>query len=364
MYAAVLRSAEGPYELEEIVLEDPAPDQVLVQLAGTGLCHTDTLLRAPGFTKLPVIGGHEGAGVVQEVGAAVRGIAVGDHVVLSFGSCGACHSCLGARPAYCQEFQARNMSCREPDGSTPARALNGDAVGARWFQQSSFATHALATARNVVVVDRTLPIDMLGPLGCAVQTGAGSVFSVLRVQPGTALLVCGAGAVGLSAVMAARVAGAGVVIAVDQHESRLKLARELGATHVVHDTGPGLTEQVNAITGEGVEYALDTTGVPEVITAAIGAVRPPGIVGLVGMQRGDLAVGPLDLGLGRTLVGIVEGDSVPQQLIPRLCSLWRRGEFPFDRMIRQYPLSEINEAERACLAGEVVKPIVLPGSLG
>ena len=361
--AAVLRGGNKPYSIERLELAGPAGGEILVRVVGTGMCHTDMIPRAPEFAALaplPLVTGHEGAGVVEAIGAGTTGVAVGDHVVLSFDSCGVCTSCRGGHPAYCETFLPRNLSGRHLDGSSPATDEAGKPVGARWFGQSSFATHAVATPRNAVVVDRSLPLELLGPLGCGIQTGAGSVLVAMGVRAGTAIAIYGAGAVGLAAVMAARVAGATTIIAVDLHPARLELARELGATHTI-DGKTDAGQQILAATG-GLDYAFDTTGIPAVITGAITALRPLGVCGLVAVRGADLVLPPLTLELGRTVMGIIEGDVIPQRFIPQMIALWQQGRFPFDRLIRKFPIAQIDEAERASLAGEVVKPVLLQAS--
>jgi aryl-alcohol dehydrogenase len=361
--AAVLRAGDKPYSIESLDLAGPGPGEILVRIVGAGLCHTDMVPRAPDFAALaplPMITGHEGAGVVEAVGAGVSGVAAGDHVVLSFDSCGGCSSCRGGHPAYCETFLPRNLSGRNLDGSSPATDAAGKPVGARWFGQSSFATHAIASLRNAVVVDRSLPLELLGPLGCGIQTGAGSVLIAMGVRAGASIAIYGTGAVGLAAVMAARVAGATTIVGIDLHAARLELARQLGATHTIDGNAADVTQQVLALTGGGLDYAFDTTGVPAVITGAVMALRPLGVCGLVGVRGADLVLPPLSLELGRTVVGILEGDAVPQRFIPQMIALWRQGRFPFDRLIGKFPLTEIDAAERASLAGEVVKPVLLP----
>ncbi|MFE5774223.1 NAD(P)-dependent alcohol dehydrogenase [Streptomyces sp. NPDC056485] len=365
--AAVLRGASDPYVIEPVELAPPGHGQVLVRIVGAGFCHTDMLPRTPGFmAQPPVITGHEGSGIVEEVGPGVTGIVPGAHVVLSFDSCGTCRNCLAAHPAYCEDFYRLNLtgsgSGSGPDGAGPVIDHHGRPVAARWFGQSSFATHALATARNVVEVDKDLPLELLGPLGCAVQTGAGAVLLALKAGAGSSVVVFGAGGVGLSAIMAARVAGATTIVAVDLNENRLSLARELGATATVQGGDDDIVEQLRELTGGGTQYALDTTGVPEVINTAIDALRPTGTVGLIGAPSRPLTLAPAALTQGKNVKGIMEGDAVPQLFIPQLLQLWRDGRFPFDRLVRTYPLSAINDAERDAAAGTTIKPVLLPGS--
>jgi aryl-alcohol dehydrogenase len=360
--AAVLRQADGEYRLEEVELAAPGPGEVLVRVVGAGMCHTDVLPRSPtSFSPPPIITGHEGSGVVEAVGPGVDGIAIGDHVVLSFASCGECRNCQRGQPSYCDTFLLRNLLGRNLDGSTGVVDRDGNEVSSRWFGQSSFATHCIAGARNVVVVDRDLPLELLGPLGCGILTGAGSVLVSLDVQPGTSIAVFGAGAVGLAAVMAARVADASMIVAVDIHAHRLALATELGATHAIDGSAVDVVEQILAATQGGADYTFDTTGNVVVIAKALAALRMAGHCGLVGVQSDALVLDPLAL-VGKTVSGILEGGATPQELIPRLISLWRDGRFPFDRLIETFPLEDINRAEKASLSGDVVKPVLLPPS--
>lgn len=238
--------------------------------------------------------------------------------------------------------------------------LDGDGkpVAGRWFGQSSFATHALVDAKNAVVVDPSLPLPMLAPLACGVQTGAGAILEALDIRPGDGVVITGTGAVGLSAVMAANAVGAGPIVAVDINAGRLALASEFGATHTIDGAAGDLTAQIAAT---GVRYGLDTTGLPPVITAVVDALPARGVLGLVGVQQGDLVLAPTALAAGKTLTGILEGSVDPQTFIPRLIALWQAGRLPFDRLVTTVPLSQINTAEQRALAGEIVKPVLIPG---
>ncbi|MGH9275380.1 MAG: NAD(P)-dependent alcohol dehydrogenase [Acidimicrobiales bacterium] len=358
--AAVLRAPDGPYALEPVELAEPLADEVLVRIVGAGMCHTDVLPRGEvSFSPPPIITGHEGAGVVEAVGADVAGIEVGDHVVLSFDSCGACEACLAGHPAHCETFIMRNLLGRRLDLTTGVTDADGEEIASRWFGQSSFATHALATARNVVVVDKGLPLEKLGPLGCGIQTGAGSALVALDVQPGTSIVVFGVGAVGLAAIMGAVVAEAATIVAVDLHPHRLDLALELGATDVIDGAADDVVAQIHGLTGGGAHYVVDTTGVPAVMTNALAGLRLGGVAGFVGIQVGDLVLDGLAL-VGKTAIGILEGNTDPHTFIPRMIELWQAGRFPFDRLIEEFPLAEINEAEQAALSGKVIKPVLRP----
>ncbi|HZC10211.1 MAG TPA: NAD(P)-dependent alcohol dehydrogenase [Mycobacterium sp.] len=358
--AAVSHPGHDRFVLEEVELAGPRPGEALVRIAGVGMCHTDIAYRTT--LPHPAILGHEGAGVIQELGAGVTGFRPGDHVVLTFDSCGACGNCLDAMPAYCDGFSSRNMSALRPDGSSATTGVGGRAVGNRWFGQSSFAQYCLATTRNMVPVPDDLPLATAGPLGCGVQTGAGAVLVGMRVEAGTSIAIFGAGAVGLSAVMAARVAGAARIIAVDLHESRRLLALELGATEVHDGADPELVERIAGDTG-GVHYAFDTTGNPSVIRTALRVLRPLGLCGLVGVGDGELVLPQQWLGAGRRLANLREGNVVAQTFIPRLVRLWRQGRFPFERLVSTYGLEEINDAVADSLSGVAVKPVVLPTAI-
>jgi aryl-alcohol dehydrogenase len=364
--AAVLRRRDEPFAIETVELPEPAHGQVLVEIAGAGICHTDLVLREGWLAgDWPIILGHEGAGVVTAVGPGTAGVAVGDHVVLSFDCCGTCRNCLDGHPAYCATFSARNMLGRGSgqEQQASSRSGGGGEVAARWFGQSSFASHALANARNVVVVDADLPLELAGPLGCGFLTGAGTVSNVLRMRPGDSLAVLGAGSVGMAAALAADAVGASRVIAVDLQPARLELASDLAATHVVAagdaaDAGQ-LTQAILA-TGGPVTHVFDTTGHPMAIRAGVDALDARGICAVVGAQRRDLVLGPQSLARGRVLTAVYEGDSVPQVEIPRLVQLWRRGRFPLEKLVTGYPLAAINDAERDMTSARVLKPVLIP----
>lgn len=358
--AAVLRDPDGRYAIEDVEIDAPGPGQVLVRVVGAGMCHTDVLPRGAGsMSPPPIITGHEGAGVVEAVGEGVTSIKVGDHAVLSFDSCGTCAACLAGRPPYCETFLLRNLFGRSLDGSAQVRDANGEPVASKWFGQSSFATHCLTSERNVVVVADDLPLEKLGPLGCGILTGAGSILVALNVQAAKSVVVFGAGAVGLAALMAAKVRGAAPIIAVDLHQHRLDLATELGADHTLDGSAADLVAQIQGLTGGGADYSFDTTGNVHVMTNALGALRLGGHAGFVGVQSENLVLDPLSI-VGKTVSGILEGGADPQVVIPELIQLWRDGTFPFDRLIETFPLDAINEAEEASLTGKVIKPVLIP----
>ncbi|MEU1510111.1 NAD(P)-dependent alcohol dehydrogenase [Kitasatospora sp. NPDC005748] len=358
--AAVLRSHQGPFTVEEVALgAGPADGEVLVRIAGCGMCRTDLAVRrSAGRSPLPAVLGHEGAGVVVETAGPDTGLHVGDHVVLSFDSCGHCRNCRGAAPAYCDSFAALNLFGGRTEHAARFTDAAGGGLAPRWFGQSSFAEYAVVLARNAVRVDPALPVELLGPLGCGFLTGAGAVLNSFAAGPGDTVAVFGAGAVGLAAVMAATAAGA-VTVAVDRYTERLALAERFGAVPL-RATSADLPGRIRRLTDGGARYALDTTGSVRLINDALLALRPTGHLALVARLSGALAIEPGALDRGRRISHLCEGDAVPGLLVPRLTALWQAGRFPFDQLIRTYPLAAVNEAERDCDEGRVVKPVLIP----
>ncbi|MBL8265350.1 NAD(P)-dependent alcohol dehydrogenase [Steroidobacter sp.] len=359
--AAVIREKGGAFNLERVELAEPAADEVQIKIVASGMCHTDLAVRDQHIPlPLPAVLGHEGAGVVTAVGRGVTKVKPGDHVVLSYGSCGQCGNCLAGRPAYCAQFLAYNVGTRRPDGSC-THSKDGQPMTGCFFYQSSFATHALTHVRNIVKVDKDLPLEVLAPLGCGIQTGAGAVLNCLRPSAGSSIAVFGAGAVGLSAVMAAAVAGCSRIIAIDMQDSRLQLARELGATHVVNAKAGNAVEQVKAATGgAGADFAVEATGIPAVMTQAFDALNGTGTVVVLGVAPAGATVS-VDISSllnGKTLRGAIEGESVPDIFIPRLIELWQAGKFPFDRLAKFYSFEHINEAAEDSERGTTIKPVI------
>jgi aryl-alcohol dehydrogenase len=324
------------------------------------MCHTDLLSRElpPEFFAGPQVYGHEGAGIVEAVGADVTSVVPGDHVVLSFNSCGACPACAKGRLPYCFNFSLHNMSGGRPDGTSAFVDAAGNRVGSHYFGQSSFASHTVVAQQSVVKVDPSYDLASLGPLGCGIQTGAGAVMNTLAVEAGASLVVTGAGALGLSAVMAAQVVGAGTIIAVDRHANRLELARRFGATHAISGSPAEITAQIYAITGGGTDYAFDTTGNAAIVRASHDALNTIGTLALAGVGFGELSLNFISMISGRTITGVMEGDSTPSEFIPLLARLNADGKFPFHELITRFPIDQINEAEAASASGAVIKPVL------
>jgi aryl-alcohol dehydrogenase len=359
--AAVARAPGEAFRIERLKLEPPRSDEVLVRVVASGMCHTDLMARDAPHLPHPIVLGHEGAGVVEAVGAEVKKLQVGDHVVLTFMFCGRCAMCLKGEPSYCEKIMPLCFGGAREDGSTSVHDADGP-LHDHFFGQSSFATFALASERNAIKVPKDAPLELLGPLGCGLPTGAGSVINAMKVGVGQSLAVFGAGAVGMGAIMAARVVGATTIVAVDRVDARLDLARELGATHTVNVRDGDVVEAVRAVTGgRGVDFSLDATGTDKAIDAAIKVLGVRGTCGFVGGAQPGASTA-LDLGFlmsaGRSVRGILEGDAVPDQFIPALIELNRQGRFPFERLVKVYELDQINQAAHDSETGSTIKPVI------
>jgi aryl-alcohol dehydrogenase len=359
--AATIRKKGGPFQIENLILDEPRPDEVMVRVMATGMCHTDMVARDQLYeVPLPVVLGHEGAGVVEQIGGNVKKVAVGDHVVLTYMWCGHCKPCLRGDLTYCQNFYSLNFGGAREDDSTSTHDAHG-ALHDHFFGQSSFGTFALAHERNVIKVSKEAPLELLGPLGCGIQTGAGAVMNALKVSPGSSFAAFGGGAVGLSAVMAARVAGAATIIAADVVPSRLELAKELGATHTINSRETDPVEAVREITGGGADFTLESSGRPAVLRQTIDALGIRGVCGIVGAPAlGTEASFDVNgvMTTGKRIIGIIEGDSVPDIFIPALVELYMQGRFPFDKLVKFYTFDQINQAAEDSERGVTIKPIV------
>ncbi|MEW6473407.1 MAG: NAD(P)-dependent alcohol dehydrogenase [Actinomycetota bacterium] len=360
--AAVVHEPAGPFSIEDVDLDDPRPGEVLVRVAAAGLCHTDLVTRDGALPPpLPAVLGHEGAGVVERVGPGVTKVVPGDRVVLTFASCGQCPNCRRGRSTACINFLARNFAGVRPDGS-PTLTRDGGPVSGAYFGQSSFATYALATESNVVKVPADVPLELLGPLGCGIQTGAGAVLNSLAAEAGSSIAIFGVGSVGMAALLGALVAGCTTIVAVDPNQERLNIAVELGATHTVDPNKDNAVEAIGEATaGFGADYSLECTGIPAVLRQAVDCLGVPGTCGVLGVapMGAEVNLDIFSLLAGRTVRGIIEGDSVPDVFIPALINLWRQGRFPFDRLIRSYDFDQINEAAADSEKGIALKAVLL-----
>lgn len=361
--AAVLRSVGGPFKIEPVSISAPQGDEVLVRIVGVGVCHTDIVCRDGFPVPLPIVLGHEGSGVVEAVGDQVKRLKPGDHVVLSFNSCGHCYNCEHEAPASCVQMLPLNFGGAERVEDGTILDIEGGNVRGMFFGQSSFGSFAIAREVNAVKVDNDLPLELLGPLGCGIQTGAGAVINSLSLQSGQSLIVFGGGAVGLSAVMAANALGVSPLMVVEPNESRRELAKDLGATHVFDPFNTAdLVASIRAILPGGANHALDTTGLPKVIANAIDCIMSGGKLGLLGIANPEAAIPAtlLDLLIKNiSLKPIAEGDANPQEFIPQMLALYREGKFPFEKLISTFPFESINEAMEAAETGKAIKPVLI-----
>ena len=358
--AALSAGATAPFEIAEVELDDPRADEVLVQLSAVGVCHSDLTMKSVWPAEIsPIVLGHEGAGVVVAAGDDVTAARPGDRVILSYNSCGSCPECARGHRPYCRNFRIHNGIGTRPDGSPTMRRGSSPVYGS-YFGQSSFASHALAYESNLVVVADAVDLTVAAPLGCGVQTGAGTVLNVLRPGEDATVVVFGAGAVGLSALMAARAVGVSAVIAVDPVADRRALAVVLGAAAALDPAGEDIVEAIRELSGGGATHAIDTTAKGAVINQAIGALAPRGTLALlgIGIPQFELDVRGVISG-GKTVRGVIEGDAVPQEFIPRLLALHGEGLLPVEELIRTYPFEAIDTAFADAANGAAIKPVLL-----
>jgi len=361
--AAICRGNQHPFAIEDVVLDDLKPDELRIRIVASGICHTDLAVRDAQLpVPHPIVLGHEGAGIVEEVGSAVSVAKAGDRVVMSFNSCGHCPSCDNDLPTYCYEFNKYNWEGSRPDGS-PTMLLGGEPMNASFFGQSSFATQAIANERNVARVPDSaagIPLERLAPIGCGLMTGAGAVLRSMKVRAGMPIAVFGSGTVGMAAIMAAKIAGADPIIAVDVNDERLALARELGATHSFNAKDDPVA-RIKELCPLGIGYALDTTGINKVIEGAFDLLTPKSILGMVGACGPEEIVQFNEITLmsgGRTVMGILGGDSNIEPFLSELIQYHINGQFPFEKMIGYFDFDDIDAAIEASHNGSVVKPVL------
>ncbi|PRY57549.1 alcohol dehydrogenase [Knoellia remsis] len=372
--AAVLReptdehpfATSAPLGVETVTLDGPGPGEVLVRIEAAGLCHSDlSVVNGDRPRPVPMVLGHEAAGVVEEVGAGVTDVAPGDRVVCSYvPSCGHCANCAGGNPVRCADAQAANREARLVTGRRPFR----DADGAELHQHlgvSAFAERTVVSPRSLIRVPDEVPLDVAAVFGCAVLTGAGAVLNTAAVRPGESVAVVGLGGVGISAVMAAALGGAHPVIAVDTVESKLQSARDVGATHTVLASDTAV-EEIKDLTGGGAAATIEAAGHPAALATAYGATKVGGRVVVAGLPhpRHEIAV-PIAALVGeeKSILGSYMGSSVPRRDLPRLFDLYAAGLLPADRLVtaNHVPLGDINTALDRLHEGSEVRQIITPG---
>jgi len=351
-----------PLSICELDLAPPQTGEVLVRVAAAGLCHSDlSVINGDRPRPVPMVLGHEGAGVVEALGEGVSDLAVGDHVVFVFvPSCGHCGPCQAGRPALCEPGAAANGRGEMLGGGTRL-SRSGQPVS-HMTGVSSYATHAVISRRSLVKVDRDLPLPIAALMGCAVLTGAGAVFNMGAVQPGGRAAVVGLGGVGLAAILGAAAAGAETIVAVDTLPAKLALAKELGATHTFEAQDPDLAAKIKEATSGGVDAALEFAGSARALEAAFAMTRRGGTTITAGLPNpaAVLNISPLALvAEERTLRGSYLGSGVPSRDIPRFLGLYRRGKLAVDKlMTHQIKLSDINEGFDRLHHGEAIRQVI------
>ena len=348
--------------IEDVELAPPQKHEILVKVVACGVCHTDEAVQQQFIpVPLPAVLGHEGCGIVEAVGPEVTQFQVGDKVGISFGYCGTCRNCMTAHPNACEHFNAINFGGVQPDGTTRLSTLDGKPLST-FFGQSTFATYAVVNEASAVKVPYTdIDLALVGPMGCGIQTGAGAVLNRLRPSFGSSIAIFGCGTVGMSAIMAAKIAGCAKIIAVGGNPKSLELARELGATHTINRRETeNIVEIIRTqITDGGCDYAIDTSGTENFVKKALACVRFMGTAVVLG-ATGDVTLNIQNelMGDAKSLIGIVEGDAIPKLFIPQLLDYYRRGKFPFDRLIHFYPFEQINEAFEDSHSGKCIKAVL------
>jgi len=362
--AAVLNRVNTPFAIETLDLEPPRSGEVLVRVAAAGVCHSDWHL-ATGDTRhpLPVVPGHEGAGVVESVGAGVTGVAPGDHVIMNWApSCGECFYCRGGRPCLCSTYVEPIWAGGLMDGTT--RLSRGGEPVYHYSALACFAERAVVPQESCVPVSRDVPMPVAALIGCAVTTGVGAVVNTAAVEPGSSVAVYGAGGVGLSIVMGARLAGADRIIAVDAVADKSEAARGMGATHALTvDADRRAVGAIRSLTGgRGADYVFDTTGVPAVQEECLEAARPGGTIvlaGLAPMGSSTNLPGALLTRQEKTVMGTYYGTADPFRDFPLYADHYLAGSLPLGKLItRTYPLEEINAAFADMLGGRVARGVI------
>ncbi|MTV81974.1 NAD(P)-dependent alcohol dehydrogenase [Secundilactobacillus folii] len=355
---AVAQSKGEDIKIQDAILDEPKANEVLVKIVASGICHTDAAGRDSGMTPYPVALGHEGAGIVEKIGSSVTTVRPGDHVVLSFPYCGHCQNCLNGHPANCFRSGELCFAGHNYDRTHRIHSTDDQDISV-FFGQSSFSTYSVADEHGVVKVDKNVDLNLLGPLGCGFQTGAGTVLNFLKPEFASNIVIFGTGAVGLSAMMAAKIAGCDHIIAVDIHDNRLDMAKNLGATETINSVTTDAVDAIKAIVPGGVDYSIDTTGVSSVIKQSVTVLKPSGVNALLGIA-GDVTYNIMNdiMGESKQVVGVIEGDAIPQLFIPKLIRFYQKGEFPFDKLVRFYKYEDINQAFADSADGSVIKPII------
>ncbi|KAJ0423051.1 chaperonin 10-like protein [Aspergillus carlsbadensis] len=365
-------NGERQWHLEDIQVGEPADDEVLVEVASSGVCHTDLGCGTnpdgtPGFPvpPYPRVLGHEGAGYVRGIGSKITKVKLGDAVLLSFAFCTHCHNCQFGAPGYCESFSKINFTGHR--NAFTYKDQPGQAIGGSFFGQSSFSRLTRVQETSLVNVSDWVQsrdeLQVLAPLGCGIQTGAGTVTELAGATARDKIAVIGLGGVGLAAIMAAKLRGCQTIIGIDRVAARIELAKSLGATHGVDTSSvTDLPAAVRKITGSGTTITIDATGVVPLIHQGLEFTANQGKMILVGVAPMDsslnLAVVP-HMVSGKQLLGSMEGGVLPEKYIPQLLQWYRDGKYPFDRLVKFYPVLEYKTAIEDMESGTTIKPVLI-----
>ncbi|MFC5587753.1 NAD(P)-dependent alcohol dehydrogenase [Sporosarcina soli] len=360
--AAVVHAGGTDYQLSDLKLAEMQPDEVIVKIVASGMCMSDETIRN-GKTSVafPVVLGHEGTGIIEKVGDAVKKFKVGDQVVMSYAYCENCPSCQAGHPSICNDWMKLNFLGVRDDGSHTFYTEDGSPVK-NFYGHSSFATHTLVHESNLTRVDSDVDLRLIGPLGCGFLTGSGTVINGLKPVVGSSIVIFGTGAVGLAAMMAAKLEGCSKIIAVDIHDNRLEISKKLGATHTINSKLEDPIKKIAEITdGEGVAYAIDTTGIAPVIKTALAVLARGGVIAPIAVSTNSIELNiTSELMLGsKSMIGVVMGNNVPQLSIPQLIKFYKEDRFPFDQLVKFYKFDDINQAAQDSISGSVIKPVLV-----
>ncbi|NLL39764.1 MAG: NAD(P)-dependent alcohol dehydrogenase [Clostridiales bacterium] len=360
--AAVTRE-KGKFTIETVELGEPKAGEVLVKMVASGICHTDTAVIEQFLpVTFPIVAGHEGVGVVEKVGPGVTALAPGDRVILTFPSCGVCDQCYDGHPYSCEDNFNMLFGGKYRDGTKRMTDDKGNEIGVM-FMQSSFATYAIANEDNAIKVDvDEEELKALCSLGCGVQTGAGAVINRMKPRPGSSIAIFGCGAVGLAAIMAAKLSGCSTIIAIHGSKGREE-ALEFGATHTIHGRKEDIVARVKEITGgKGVNYALESSGQPALAVTMLDCMAKEGLAVTVSVTADaevPIKLEPHIMNPSVTFAGCVEGHSNPKVFIPELVRLYKEGKLPVDKMNKYYKFEEIEKAFEESHTGGVLKPVLV-----
>lgn len=361
MKAAVQYETGKPMVVDDVTLEDPQQNEVRVKIVASGVCATDWhFIKGDMPAPMPVVMGHEGAGIVEKVGPGVTSVAPGDHVLMMVAfSCGKCRYCVEGRPTRCVENLPIQMMASLPGGATRLRK-NGKPVN-HIFGLAAFAEYAVVHERSLIKIRKDAPLDKVCLMGCGTTTGLGAAINTTRMKAGETVVVYGCGGVGLSAIMGAKLAGAGKLIAVSRSDRKLDMAKQFGADYVIKSGTVDPVAKVKELTGGGADYAIEAVGKGEVMMQAFGSIHAGGKCVIAGMAplTEILTIMPFEFLLGKTIVGTVQGDIVAPIEVPRYIDMYMDGKLPLDKMITNtYKLSQINEAFAALEKSEVIRSVV------